>query len=59
MKTTNIKEVIKSYGDDAFERAMRKFNITPKEAEKLFKKSFIEDGIVTLEEITKILNTPM
>lgn len=56
---TNLKEVIKSYGDDTFERAMRKYNITPKEAEKLFKKGFVEDGIMTEEEITETLNTPV
>lgn len=56
---TNIKEVIKSYGDDTFERAMRKFNITPKEAEKLFKKEFVEDGLMAKEEIEETLNTPI
>lgn len=33
---TNIKEIIKSKGDDTFERVMRRYGVVSKEAEKLY-----------------------
>lgn len=33
-----LKDIIKSKGDDTFERAMRRYGIVPKEAEKLYDK---------------------
>lgn len=33
-----LKDIIKSKGDDTFERAMRRYGVVPKEAEKLYDK---------------------